>query len=237
MSKERRAGQTARWIALTVTGCIMLGTLFVVVVPYFRNGKLDDVVLQTILPLWGTWIGTVLAFYFGKTNFEVASEAIGKVTSSEKMAKLLVRNIMVRDIEYLEEEEVKDAKIQDILESPDFKKFQRFPIFNDGVVRYVIHRSLFDEFIRLKVKEGKLTLEELNNLKLEDLLKENSESIQKKLYRGFAIVSMSATLLDAKKEMDNTPECNDVFVTESGNTDEKVCGLITSGMILKEVNV
>jgi hypothetical protein len=46
---------------------------------------------QTLLPLWGTWIGTVLAFYFGKANFEAATQsykdAIKTLTPEEKISR------------------------------------------------------------------------------------------------------------------------------------------------------
>ena len=77
----------------------------------------------------------------------------------------------------------------------------------------------------------------IKQLTLADLLNEENYSIQSQLNRGFAIVSKDATLLEAKNEIDNIPECFDVFVTKSGKKDEPVCGFITGSMILREASI
>src|SRR4051794_9075198 len=46
-------------------------------------------VLGVLLPLWGTWIGTILAYYYSKDNFEVANKSVqqlvDKLTSDKKL--------------------------------------------------------------------------------------------------------------------------------------------------------
>ena len=36
------------------------------------TGGLNEKVFFALLPMFGTWIGTVIAFYFGKENFNAA---------------------------------------------------------------------------------------------------------------------------------------------------------------------
>jgi len=47
-------------------------------------------VFNSLLPMFGTWVGTLLAFYFSKDNFEAATRSVtnmaGKI--SETSAKL-----------------------------------------------------------------------------------------------------------------------------------------------------
>jgi len=234
----RNSGKTARGIALVVTISVMAGTLIIAAVSYIRN---DSDILQTILPLWGTWIGTVLAFYFGKTNFEVASksynETIERLTPGEKIAKLYVRDCMTEDIVFLEYDEVREKKIEDILKDERFENYNRFPIFENGIVKNIIHRSLFYEFIQLKVQQGLETCD-IRELTLDDLLlQENDYSIKNKLERSLVVVSIDATLLEAKNAIETIPECEDVFVTKTGRKDEPICGLITNKMIFKEATV
>src|SRR5574344_442832 len=58
-------------------------------------GKMEsnglDYVAKTLVPLWATWIGTVLAFYFGKSNFDTATKSyetiINKLTSEERLSQ------------------------------------------------------------------------------------------------------------------------------------------------------
>ena len=56
-------------IALIITALVVGTTVFVAVYLLLTNSGSSDKPLsfigQTLLPLWGTWIGTVLAFYFG----------------------------------------------------------------------------------------------------------------------------------------------------------------------------
>ena len=236
--QKREQGQTARVIALVVTFTIMVGTVLVVAISYYKGD--DANILQIILPLWGTWIGTVLAFYFGKTNFEVASksyqEAIEKLNVSDKIAQLYVKDYMTTDIVFLEYNDVKDEKNAVILEDERFANFNRFPVFENGIVKCIIHRSLFYEFTQLNVKNG-MSTDQIQELTLDDLLQEESRSIRNKLERNLVVVSIDATLLDAKKAIDTIPECEDVFVTKTGRKDEIVCGLITNNEILKEATV
>ena len=251
MSKDRPAGRTARIIAITITVSIMVGTLFVIVAPYFRQAfdadgmavsLIDKEVLQIIFPLWGTWIGTVLAFYFGKTNFEVATNSyeavIKKLTPNEEMAKLYVKDKMIpfEKMAYLEYEAVKENTITAILDDENFKGFNRYPVFDKGTVKCIIHRGLFYKFIHLKIQEDKET-SEIKELKLIDLVETTDSWIREMLEKSVAVVSLNATLLDAKNAIDNTPECIDVFVTNSGRKDEQVLGMITNSMILKEATV
>ena len=71
---------TRRWIAnvLVIGGIVVVGVLGVLVIKYTaidKRHEASQLVLTSILPLVGTWIGTVLAFYFAKDNFESASRA------------------------------------------------------------------------------------------------------------------------------------------------------------------
>ena len=199
-------------------------------------------VLQILFPLWGTWIGTVLAFYFGKTNFEVAVKSyesvIEKLSPNEKMAKLYVKDhmILLEKIVYLEYEAVKEMKITEVLEDENFKSFNRYPILENGVVKCIIHRSLFYKFTHLKMQEG-LEISAIKELKLKDLVESTEEWIREILEKGIAIIPLNATVLDAKNAIDCIAECEDVFVTNSGRKDDPVLGMITNSMILKEATV
>src|SRR5258707_14126556 len=36
-------------------------------------------VFGALLPLWGTWIGTILAYYYSKQNFESANKSVQQI--------------------------------------------------------------------------------------------------------------------------------------------------------------
>jgi hypothetical protein len=238
-----KSTSVTKWLALGITGAVLGITIYIAIYSLHSNGDKGDVILQTLIPLWGTWLGTVLAFYFGKNNFDAATKSyqavIEKLTPNEKMAKLLVKDYMVplNKIEYLRYDAEKDNKIYDILAYKRFEGYKRFAVFdNEGVAKYIIHRSLFDQFIASKVNEG-MGIEDIKNLTLERFIKDSDEAIKDILKNSFAVVSIKASMLEAKVKMDSIPQCLDVFITETGAANERVEGLITNNIILKEANV
>ena len=102
-------------IALIITGLVVGVTVFIAIYILYNPMKNEDgsvsinlsFIGQTLLPLWGTWIGTVLAFYFGKANFDAVTksyqDAIRNLTPEEKIAKLPVKDVMlpVKSIEFV----------------------------------------------------------------------------------------------------------------------------------------
>jgi hypothetical protein len=237
-------------IAVLITSLVLGVTVFIAIYILFSPNKAGEINLpfigQTLLPLWGTWIGTVLAFYFGKANFEAASksyqEVIKNLTPDEKIAKLLIKNTMLplNKIEYLDYDTEKPKLIKDILEYPRFKDYNRFAVFDQNKdVKYMIHRSTFFEFIYLKSAEFKQENkgQDTDTLILEDLLNYNDEKIKNTLTRGFGFAAVDATLLDAKRAIDSIDECNDVFITQTGKSTEPVLGLLTNNMIFEKAKV
>jgi len=237
-------------IAVLITALVVGITVFIAIYILLSPNKSGDINLsfigQTLLPLWGTWIGTVLAYYFGKANFEAASKSyqdvIKTLTPEEKIDKLLVKDVMLtlNKIEYLDYEVEKPIPINDILGYPRFKEYNRYAVFDKNkVIKYMIHRSTFFEFIYLKYtdfkNEGKNPDNEI--LTLDDLLTYNNEKIKNMLSRGFGFVSINATLLDAKRVIDSIDECKDVFITENGKSTEPVLGLITNSLIFEKAKV
>ena len=238
---NEKSNSETKLLAYTITAAVLLVTIYIAIYSLHKGN--GDVVLHTLIPLWGTWIGTVLAFYFGKNNFDAATKSyqdvIEKLTPHEKMSKLLVKDYMVSldKLEYLTYDEEKSNKIYDILKYKKFEPHNRFAIFDsEGVAKYIIHRSLFNRFISSKVEEN-LSLKEIQELTLGNLVENSDDAIKNVLKNSFAVVSINATLLEAKTKIDSIHECLDVFITETGATNEKVQGLITNNIILKEANV
>jgi len=234
-------------IAILITGLVVGVTIYIAVFLLYSPNKSGEIntsfIGQTLLPLWGTWIGTVLAYYFGKVNFEAATKSyrdvIDKLTPDEKIAKLLVKDVMIpiNLIVYLDYDTENENPISDILKYPQFEKYSRFAVLDQKkAIKNMIHRNTFFEFVFLKVSEGKNN-NEINKLKLKDLLNETNDSIKNTLTRGYGFVSINSTLLDAKKAIDSIAECQDVFITETGKPSEPVLGLVTNNMIFEKAKV
>jgi len=73
--------------AVSVCGVIALS--WVIIVRNSGEKQISMQVLTTVLPLIGTWVGTVMAYYFSRENFEAASrsaaELARQLTPQEKL--------------------------------------------------------------------------------------------------------------------------------------------------------
>ncbi|MEA4937797.1 MAG: hypothetical protein VB102_14355 [Paludibacter sp.] len=256
-TKDQGGWFSRNMIALIITGLVVGVTAFIAIFLLFSPMTGEDgetgfkenlaFIGQTLLPLWGTWIGTVLAFYFGKANFEAGTKSYQEgvkaaLTPEEKIAQLAVKDVMLllKDIIYLDIDSESPKLIGDILKYPQFESYNRFAVLDKNeVVKYMIHRSTFYQFIYLKYNEynknGAPT--ETDKLTLDDLLKCTDEKIKNTLTRGIGFVSYNANLLDAKRVIDATDECQDVFVTQNGKPSEPVLGLITNNRIFQYAKV
>jgi len=95
----------------------------------------------------------------------------------------------------------------------------RVPVLGDtDTLRYLIHRSMLNEFIAGWKDPSPPTLKDLAD----------DAAFRTLIYDAIAFVSRSATVGDAKAAMDSTAKCQDVIVTESGKRDEPVIGWLTN---------
>lgn len=230
-------------IAIILTISIVGITIIIAAVALLDDRKEGlDYVAKTLLPLWGTWLGAVIAFYFGKENFDAVTKSyrdvIDKLSPEEKMARVKVEKVMipVKEIKYLVYNKEKNNKIKDILKYPAFAPFNRYAILDEQkVFQYIIHRSTFHLYIAEKVENG-VDPAEINTTTLEDMIGNSSNKIRNLFLKGYNFVSKTDNLLKAKKAMDDVPECQDIFVTETGKPTEPILGLITNNKILKEAS-
>jgi hypothetical protein len=75
---------------------ILLSITIIVAAAITDKGSVKDsatLILSTVLPLLGTWVGTVLAFYYTKENFESASR------STLDIVKLIDRRLVAYPVD------------------------------------------------------------------------------------------------------------------------------------------
>ena len=198
-------------------------------------------VLAAVLPVLGTWVGTILAYYFAKENFESASrsftETAERLTAMERLKAVMVKEKYIAKKDMVSISITKDHPessvklVAEILTLLEGKKRNRLPILdeNDHCI-YIIHRSMVDKYLTKKVTKDKLTTEDINELTLKNLLDDDTE-LKTLFENSFAIVAEEASMADAKMAMDRIPNCLDVFVTKNGKRDEPVIGWITNLII------
>jgi hypothetical protein len=197
------------------------------------NRNLVMTVFNALIPMFGTWVGTVIAFYFSRENFATAAKATRELVS--QLGDDALKQISVKDawipVTAIEAVTVDDAKEDTVLVSDIHAKLSskvsRVPVWNQNKVgRYVIHESMIYKFMA-----------EQNNkaATLRDFLGfATSGTTMKNIVSKIGWVSPNATLGDAKEKMQSIPDCQDVFVTASGAMTEPVLGWITNADIARK---
>lgn len=200
-------------------------------------------ILAILLPVLGTWVGTVLAFYFSKENFlaasQQASSLVRQLTPDQKLEAIPVEQVMhliaspqVIKLTLNKKEEDINLKT-DILDTllPEGSK-NRLPCIDpEGRIKYILHRSLIEGFISKQALSGNSNLAVLT---LKDLLA--SDQVQH-IATAFGTVGQTAKLNAVKALMDGNPLCSDVFVTVDGTKNGKAVGWITNVIVIENSKV
>jgi hypothetical protein len=223
------------WLATIVVliSVVAVGVLGAMAIRHDSTQAKD--ILTMILPMIGTWVGTVLAFYFGKEQLEAATRSVTAIarelTPEEKLRSIKVTEKMIpKNAAYVAKHDPDKLTLLDAVAGLDKeKKGNRLPVLtSDDKPRYVIHRSTIDRFIAKAAAGGK-TAGELQQLTLDSLI--NDPAFTPSLGNTFAVVPENATLADAKRAMESFPSCQDVFITPTGTSNEPMSGWITNVII------
>src|SRR5262249_1611345 len=90
-------------LALAVLIASVTGISLLSITIIWKSGNTEEsakTVLTSVLPLLGSWVGTILAFYFSKENFEAATRSVTElakqITPQEKLQSTPVRDKMIR---------------------------------------------------------------------------------------------------------------------------------------------
>jgi len=200
-------------------------------------------VLGAILPVVGVWVGTVLAFYFGKENFEAATRSVTAaaraLSSRDKLEATSVQDLgkAIQATAHLTlgPAETADTITLDKIEKAFIegqKVYERLPVLLSSSAPYmVLHRSTLNDFLLQKKKAEKD--KESKDYKLTDLFAEKPWLPDK----SFVTVGPSATAAQARAEMDKIKDCSDVFVTADGTRQGAVSRWITNVDLLEAAQV
>lgn len=249
MANEEKKSNMWTWLAgietrnilafgVTVITLLLIWSLSKTIIELSDNqSNSAAAVFNALLPLLGTWVGTILAYYFSKENFEAANRAVTELaktmTSDDKLKATRIKDKMIPFSQmFYKMLPANGIKLMKLIEELDKeKKGSRVPILTDKhYPAFVIHRSAIDRFLAqnaiANIDDVKAKLE---GLKLNDLLDE--ASLKQWTERSFAVVALEGNLVQAKAAMEAIPYCQDVFVTQNGTKDESVLGWITNVIV------
>lgn len=114
----------------------------------------------------------------------------------------------------------------------------RLPIFDSGgKVKYIIHQSELSKYIAAQCFDcsQQVTQSNIHPLTLAQFL--SDPAIKELVGASMAFVPKDATLEDAKNKMEETKNCRDVFITETGEQDKPVIGWLTNIDINKGLKI
>ena len=182
-------------------------------------------VFSAILPLLGTWVGTVLAHYFQKENLAAATQSISDLASKvagaggDKLQSVPAANVMIKadQIETVPPEQLgkksEDILLSDLINHLAKIKKDRVPLFKDDQGTYqklgpadgVVHLSTIEKFIsNYNLNPPSKDKKEIKDLSLADLNAHPDYPKFKSIFENsFGVIPENASLGRAKVVMDN----------------------------------
>ncbi len=244
-AQERTASQERSTIArvllyFSIGGLVILAGIVIWAAaadPNENVAEISEKIFNALLPLFGTWVGAIVAFYFSRENFESASRSVREI-AKQSAAGRQMRTVTVREamlpvakmkVTRLAQGETDDqvnlkARLIDQLKGP----ISRLPVLEpDGSVKYMIHESELYRFIyesSIAAPAGQdFAIEKAT---LADFLA--FDGMLDIVTKTFAFVGQDGTLADAKAALDKVADGQDVFVTESGQPREPMIGWLAN---------
>lgn len=239
----------AKWVIICSGVGIVAVAITVLLVSYRAAslGGMDHwhensrLVFNTLTPIFATWVGTVIAYYFSRDNFESANQSVrqlvDRITLDEHLQRTPARSVMLSvgqmvKIKLQPDQNAEELRIEELdayldPDHPQTKNVTRLPILDsDDKAVYVIHRSVLFEH------RAKMSSANPDDLLLRGLL---ARPRLKELVTTWANISQDATLLDAKRAMEASAIAQDVIVTPSGAPNDRVVGWLTNVDITRAI--
>ena len=236
---------------------VVLGFKIISNSAYDNEKKFSDVkeLLGLLLPVIGTWVGTILVYYFSKENFKAATEnvnrLVGKVKSTEeKFQEINVSEVMLKPEDFSlklfdDEAALMNCNIEELLIFMTDSNAERLPILQKNTLQFIflIYRSTIERF-KLGYESGTINLNQLKSpkkpfrdLTMQDFFKSDYDlaKVLNEVKDKQRFLTINASLAEASKMMDAFWQ--DVFITETGNKDGKVLGWVTNNLIVKKAEL
>jgi hypothetical protein len=234
---ERSA--VARWV-LIVSGIVLVSSAAVLVTMATDRSAAADRAFSMLVPMIGTWIGTVIAYYFSGENFVKASQSVSKLVdqiTTEKLKTIPVTQAMIprANVKFVQlpagnDESAVNFKsgLIDLYVDP----VTRLPVLDDqGRVKYIIHQSLVYKYLADQALSAGTTPFNVATQSLKDFL--DHGTIRTVAANTLAFVQENATLADAKSRMEAMSDCQDVFVTSDATNSKPMIGWLPNTEITK----
>lgn len=249
VSNEKKDARNREDIALAVliASIVAVFALSVTVIWSANSEKRQEAaqnVMSSTLPLYGTWVGTILAFYFSRNAFEAASSATDRnlavfqqgrnelVSASppdNKLANIPLKalaNGLIFSCDYKPE-----RLLQEIVDELNDKNRYRVIVVDANTKVYVdlVYRINASAYLTQQPQSGETSQSSVisSTLTLQDYLnwqKEQGDQV-------VVFLPETATLAEADTKMKETSSCKDVIVTTDGKETSPVVAYVTDNDI------
>ncbi|WP_133773319.1 hypothetical protein [Enterovirga rhinocerotis] len=200
-----------------------------------------DKVISSFFPLVGAWVGTVVAFYFARDNFIVATQSAQALLRKEPVDPLSLKSaessmipLAKATVKRGSEATLKATTLRALLTEMADKNVSRLPLlFEDDRPFAVLHADRIRQFFAEKgaaIDQAEATLQTM----LAD------PEYARWLPASYALVGPSTSLSDGwtaiqtQKMRMGRLGCRDALVTKNGKADEAVVGFLTDEVINRE---
>jgi hypothetical protein len=236
---------TLGWVVVIIGGGGVIA-LSLVLIFIFRDQQVAEKVFAAVVPLFGTWVGTVLAYYFSRENFEAANASMTRVvrslTSEDRLRETSVQKAMVprtslRGIELSATQTEANLTLRYVIDFITKNRVSRVPVFNtDKSMRYII-----DDRTAFQVAAEKAAATPPIQPDAVPLATFLAHTIQdrsvKEIVTNFAVVSLDANLAEARDALAAKQGAHEVVVTKSGAANEPVEGWLTETDIAQSAEI
>jgi hypothetical protein len=239
--------QIAR-LVITISGAGLVLVSIVVIAVALTKGtepeKTSTMVFNALLPLLGTWVGAVIAYYFSSSNYQAASQVtkdlVQQLNPIEKLASVQVTRAMVplhkmKTIPLPVAANAAQAAIDGATGNVNMQTavfallvdpVTRIPVLDqNNLAMYIIHESVLYKYSAVAPAAPAPA-----DRTLRDFL--SQQGMRDLVTNTKAFVAQGGTLADAKAAMEKVADCQDVFVTQTGQATEPVLGWLTNVDIL-----
>jgi CBS domain-containing protein len=206
-------------------------------------------VFVSVLPLFGTWVGTVLAYYFARENLREATASVqaASAVTTEQLAKVWAPTTLVKDVMQPEnrveryvlkssgtpprQERVPNLELPELWKLLDGRPFDRLPIVDDAnVVKALVARQDLTDWA---AHQAGIIPDVFVGKKVKNFAPTPEE--REKRLQNFVTVSPETTLAAASDKLAAQPDAKTVVVTVDGTDTGALAGLLTSTDLIGKV--
>jgi len=217
-------------LATIVIWFTFIAIIILALVYYLSSDTQPDTmnaIFDTLIPLFATWVGTVLAFYFGKENFDIAAKRYDKLIdrlSPDVLDDVKVSQIMIskQTMVYKNLKEVENKKVKEIIDFLSDIKKTRLPILEDGKIKYAIHKTTFLNALNELGDDTSAAAFTFKDFIAKDAYKEKAMS--------FLQFGENVILEEIRSALRNNSNIKDVFITDAK---KNVVGWLTDSLLLR----